>query len=204
MSLYFPETNSLLLHVPKTAGHFARTSVRKLGVKYREARSFSDNWHPPFWDIDEDVQWSAAFVCHPLAWYESFWRSQAGQWRDCTKYNWVPMAEIQAYANDDFCAWLDAVTTNCPGFVTRMFESYCGPPTWPSGVAKAPNFVGKRERLCTDLAFVLTQCTGSDVRADRLRRMKPANVSCAPRPAWTRRLKHRVITTELPAITRWY
>lgn len=100
------------------------------------------------------------FVRQPFEWYWSIWRGIQSGWPDKrevlplhSERSWSPIRMLTYLAGErNFPDFLKTVMSEQPGFASRMFEWYVGPPGSPQVQA-----VGRMENLVDDLAIILQQ-----------------------------------------------
>lgn len=89
------------------------------------------------------------FVRHPLRWYESWFRFNAGLgWPEWTfdEDDWNPSAELNGCGAPTFDGFVEKVLRARPGFLSGLYDHY----------ARDAHFVGRQERAIDDLRVVLT------------------------------------------------
>lgn len=174
MALLLKESNALFLHVPKTGGTWVRYALDSAAIDYIETA-------PP----DVSLQHSSlvhhgdhdgpmfAFVRDPFDWYWSWFRFQSQyNWSHWEPGNWHPQREIFDCASRSFGAFLERVRLKSPGYVSRMFEWYFGPPGHDRVIC------GRFEHLKASLCGILRD-VGHDFDDSAIRDTPAANVSQA-------------------------
>lgn len=147
-----------------------------------------------------NYEYRFTFVRHPLSWYESWWKYQAGSWLRFEVPRWHPQRILERCADDDFSQFIHKCLEQEPAYVTRMYEWYLGPPG-----QNRFDFVGKTESLRDDLSKVLQQL-GYEFDHTEIEKSRPVLVSGKRLgdPVWEPGLKARVLALESPSIRRFY
>jgi Glycosyl transferase family 2/Methyltransferase domain len=203
MAVHLIEANALFVHVPKTGGVWIEKALAACGIATAPPpRRQGVSWRH---SLPEDVlgtyDFTFAFVRHPVAWYESWWRFQRGHGRLFEPGMWHPQRPIEPYGtDDDFAAFIRGCIEHQPGYVTRMYEWYVGPP----GIERV-DFVGRQESLTDTLVRILYDLS-YDFDETVLREQPRVNTSVlVPGEAsWDPELKRRIVALEAPAIERFY
>lgn len=202
-----PSKTGVYLHIPKCAGvwfYHAAGVVR--GKPFTDAdyvhSACGNPFHPLLGDVTTEHDLVFSVVRHPVTWYESWWKFQAGGgWVQHSHGDgWWCVNGTERCGSDDFSTFIRLMLRWEPGFVTRMYEWYVGPPG-----RVLVNQIGRFENLHEDCARFF-RSLGYDTTAADLRKIKPNNVSLkrAGRPVWDPGLRRRVIEAELPTIRRFY
>lgn len=202
MALHLVKANALFLHIPKTGGSWVEDVLTHLGIETQGVRTLPGATlrHPLVCQIEQRFDFSFAFVRHPVTWYKSWWKYQTPQWLPHEPGNWHPQRVLDRCGHDDFAQFIRQVLEREPGYLTRLYEWYIGPPDWMH-----VKFVCHYESLAEDLATVLRYLRYPfDEQA--LRRFPPVNVSEIRRakPVWDRELLKRLLEAEAPTIRRFY
>lgn len=150
-----------------------------------------------------DGRFCFAFVRHPLKWYESMWRYGMGsQWKDFTNeelrvnpFYWHPWEALESCRNDNFNAFISAITQKCPGYVSQMYGLYVND--------AEVQFIGKQEQLVADLIRVLKERNLS-FDENFIRNYRKVNEASHPGSlTWEPDLKAEVERLEYPALKRF-
>lgn len=202
MAIRLTRANAVFLHVPKTGGHWIEAALARLNIDFVRAPHVGGvtNRHALLRHLTRKGAFCFTFVRNPLEWYESWWKFQAGRWEVFEPGVWHPQRVLESCADDDFGRFVQNCLRREPGYVTRLYEWYAGPPG-----DTCVDFVGRHERLAPDLAHVLTRL-GYDVSVAQLREIPPQNVSpgrCG-RPQWDTALRKSIENAERSAIRRFY
>lgn len=200
MGRLLSERKALFLHIPKTGGNWVRTALYLMGIEHHETKKKipSSQSHAIPSHIDEDWNFSFAFVRHPVAWYESYWKFQAGVWKRFELGVWHPHRCIDECSSDDFNLFVENCLREQPSYVSRMYEWYLGPPNQTS-----VNFIGRTENLIEDFRRLLVLLDYADMKIPNV---SPVNVSESRmgKPVWDPLLKSKVMISERASIERFY
>lgn len=203
MALYLPDRNALFLHIPKTGGFWVEEAMKRVGLATQLIPSPQD-WtradrHCLLADFDGKPDFVFAFVRHPLRWYESWWRYQAGKHHNWDRWRWHPTYPLQSCRASDFNQFIANVEQQAPGFLRRFYEQYVGPPEAPI------HFIGRVERIVDDF---LRAMAAIDWPVDRrvLGRIPRQNVSSSPlgQPVWLPERERAILDLERPIFERFY
>src|SRR5271157_2122207 len=202
MSARLLPSNALFLHIPKTGGSWVEYSLPQIGVQIEqpatiEGVTFRHSLVPM---LEDRYPFVFTFVRHPLSWYESWWKFQAGTWTVFEPGVWHPQRSLENCRSNDFSKFIRLCIQNGPGYVSRMYEWYIGPVGF-----EFAQFVGRHENLTDDLIRVLTLLEHS-FDPEILRRFDPVNVSLklCGEPVWDPDLRRQILALEAPAIRRFY
>jgi hypothetical protein len=202
LSVRLVSSNALFLHIPKTGGSWVEHVLPRLGIEIEQpvtipGVTFRHSLLPMFRD---EYLFKFTFLRHPLSWYESWWKFQAGTWTDFEPGVWHPQRCLEKCRSDDFSEFVRRCIENEPGYVSRMYEWYIGPAGF-----EYVDFIGRYEYLVKDLACVLEKL-GHEVDFEILRQFQPVNVSAKAcgEPIWDLDVRRRVLELEAPAIRRFY
>ena len=202
MSTHLIQANALFLHIPKTGGTWVEEALKAGGIATEYAQALDTvSWrHALRYHLTQNFRFAFTFVRHPLSWYESWWKFQAGIWTRYEPGVWHPQRVLERCAADDFSAFIRLCLEHEPAYVSRLYEWYIGPPG-----LECVDLVCRYEDLADDLVRVLRRL-GYDFDEAALRRQAPANVSrkLAGKPVWDPGLRQRVLELEAPAIRRFY
>lgn len=203
MSFLLTNHNAAFIHIPKTGGQWVKSVLEKceLGKRIDNFGGTSRDHSSPH-DLP-GIPVFFAFVRHPVSWYESWWKFQAGHWRSHDAERWHPQRPLNACCSDSFERFISRCLVHEPAYVTRLYEWYFGPPeqSWIQ-------FFGRYENLREDLKSVL-RLIGVEVneRIVSIIDTHPAvNASQSLRgnPRWTKRLIVNVRKSEIATIRRFY
>ena len=167
MSYYLPEKRALFLHVPRTGGTWIKEAMFQAGIPMNKWGRIGEPYRPKKHTIIPHIRpdlWARvgvvfAFVRHPVPYYVSVWRFATRSWADRPdKMQWAvqerndPAAINEAIFRwkPNFDEWLDEMLEEEPGWVTRWFERYVGPPG-----GEFCHFVGRTETIESDLERVM-------------------------------------------------
>lgn len=186
----------LFLHVPKTGGTWVAAALAHAGVAYEPLWTRlgpGSRGHATLAQSSAYTdRFSIAFVRHPLDLLRSRW---AGSVRD----GWPDNRLLNDARSDDFPTFARRVVDLHPGFMSKRFEEFTGPPDAPV------SFVGRYESLVDDLVRAL-DASGERYDEASLRSLAPRNVSdyVSSPTVYDRTLAQLVVDSEEDAITRWY
>jgi hypothetical protein len=183
-------TNSRIafIHVPKTGGIWANVAMRKAGIELQETENASEIRRGHFaWNEVPNTLFRFGFVRHPVGWYRSYWshRNRHQDWGD---------EILDNLARAPFPEFIEAVAAEAPGYLSRLYEFFLGPPG-------EIEFIGRYENLQHDLITAL-ETAGQPFDVEAIRSTPPANVS-AERPPMPKEAG-RIIEAEQPLIERFY
>jgi hypothetical protein len=202
MAVHLVDSNALFLHIPKTGGQWIEQALVACGIRTAQPRTRSGvSWrHPLPADLLGQFEFTFTFVRHPVSWYESWWKFQATLWWNFEPGVWHPQRDLEPCASDDFSTFIRRCIEREPGYVTRLYEWYIGPP----GIERV-DWVGRQEALVDGVIGVLRGLSYEFDEAT-LRAHPWVNVSekGAGDPVWDPTLKESIIALEAPAIRRFY
>jgi hypothetical protein len=202
MSSRLIRANALFLHIPKTGGTWIEQALMQSGLAIEPVDVIDGVTyrHPVLPNIKDRFPFTFTFVRHPLSWYESWWKFQAGQWIEFEPGVWHPQRVLEPFRSDNFSDFIRHCIDREPGYVSRMYEWYIGPPG-----QQFVDFVGRYECLVDDLVRILTILEQPFDEA-ALRTQDRVNVSRRLRgePVWDDDLKRQILALEVPAIRRYY
>lgn len=195
---------ALFLHVPKTGGNWCKRAFEALGIKTKQVQAEGQsNSHGIPRGIDLPI---IAGVRHPIFWYESWWRyNNAKNWPIWEAGAWHPQRCLESCKSDSFIEFTQAVLREQPGYVTRMFEWYHGPPD-TRGVFPIPTEYIKLQLM--DALEKTGVIEGSDPPGPgdawhKIVGIPPANVSDGPIPRWGESVKRLILLAEEPTFKRF-
>ncbi len=193
---------ALFLHIPKTGGSWVESTLKAHGLGDEKVATIDGvTWrHAPLPMLRQSFDFTFTFVRHPLSWYESWWKFQAGQWQIFEPGVWHPQRTLERCQSDDFSEFIRLMIRHEPGYVSRMYEWFIGPPGHDY-----VQFVGRQETLAGDLVEVLTRL-GCEFDVEMVRQAPRANESPKQmgEPVWDPGLRARVLELEAPAVARFY
>lgn len=199
-NIYLPDQKALFVHIPKTAGCWVHTVIDALKIPHRRARA-RDGYCPhfPAYACADEFDVAFSFVRHPVEWYRSWWKYQVGRWRRFTPHLWHPQKPLYDIQHLDFNRWVDAVVAEEPGYVSRMYEWFLGPPgsPWPK------IHVGRQEHVEADLTAMF-RTVGVDCPDIKDLGVARTNVSRGPEPEVEASTELSIRSSERVAIKRFY
>jgi len=191
--------NVLFVRVPKCATIWTEGVIQAAGIPHeRSARDPRFNFGPRHvapWAVTSPYSAAFALVRHPLRWYESKYRYQAGRWAKGLPGRHHPCWPLIGIEGASFHEFMERVLEREPGFVTRLYEYMLGP-------AQAPtvDVVVRLEHVVDELPRAFAQL---GLGACEPRRA-PAHTSFPHDVTWRDDLRARVLATEASAIRRFY
>lgn len=142
------------MHIPRTGGTTVERVIEELGInKSRIARKHRRLWHHSK-SRKMQIKKVFTFVRDPFCYYQSVWKwlsrcsEKSFAWMQ--NQTWHPHHTAAKYYDKDFNAWVLKMVEEEPAWVTRIYESYCGPEH-----AEYAQFIGRAETLMQDLTHVL-------------------------------------------------
>jgi hypothetical protein len=202
MSVSLPRRDALFLHIPKTGGSWIEQALIQAGIRNKRPPTVPGvTWrHSLLSMLTRRYRFVFTFVRHPLTWYESWWKFQAGIWTIFEPGVWHPQRTLERCQADDFSEFIRLCIKHEPGYVSRMYEWYIGPEGY-----EFVSFVGRHENLTADLVHVL-KLLGENFDQERLQAVQPVNISrkVLGEPIWDPVLRRQIIELEAPAIRRFY
>ena len=202
MSVSLRHSGALFLHIPKTGGSWVEHTLGQIGIEIDPAETIPGVTyrHSLLPMIRREHPLAFTFVRHPLSWYESWWKFQAGIWTVFEPGVWHPQRVLERCQSDDFNEFIRLAIEHEPSYVSRMYEWFIGPPGHDF-----VQFVGRQENLAEDLIAVL-MTLGYEVDAPAIRRIARANESQKRygEPVWDPDLRRKVLELEASAIRRFY
>lgn len=145
MTIYFPNSDSLLLLTPKTGSVWIREALTRSGVYHIHLGPPELRSHGYLSVFGRGYSSIAAFVRNPITWHHSYWAYRSGansRW----DHRWNIDVDCESAT---FREYVEKVTTLYPGFVTNLYERFAGRPENPV------DFIGRQERLADDLVRFL-------------------------------------------------
>ena len=201
----------LFQHIPRTGGTSVEKCLADAGFPIRRVFAWGDRsvikkhalLHHYTSRQRRHFQFIFAFVRHPVSYYESVWKWMdrvAGEHKSLKtrrwlfhRYSWHPFTDPCRFYHHEFGVWVKRMLKNEPAWCTRLFESYVG----PEG-AEICHFIGRTEYLERDLNIALGTLGLKEIRV-------AAKHNAISRPIdWDRKLRQRVIESEIPTIRRFY
>lgn len=167
MSFFLLERSVLFLHVPRTGGTWVKEAMFQAGIPIEKWGKVCPPYRPKKHTIIPHLHaelWARVggvftFVRHPVPYYVSVWRFTCRSWKQWPDKMWWAVQERNdpAAINEailrwkpDFSEWLDEMLEEEPGWVTRWFERYVGPPG-----GEFCHFIGRTETIESDLEQVI-------------------------------------------------
>ena len=181
MSVWLPSSDALFLHIPKTGGCWVEEVLPYIGVPTEQPATLPgvSYRHCLVSMFQRQHPFVFTFVRHPLRWYESWWKFQAGKWPVHEPGVWHPQRSLEICRSDDFNQFIRLCIDHEPGYVSRMYEWYIGPVGF-----QYVKFIGRQENLADDLIEVL-QLLGHEFDEQKLRQFAPFNVSACECALWS-------------------
>lgn len=187
--------NTLILHVPKTAGTFIGWALKDRQIPHHIEPGTGRDC--PTHGVASSYGPSQRIVCcvrHPVAWIESWWRYHITR---PIETRWFPypvtygrqIIPIHRECKDDFGMLIERILVEAPGLVTNLFRGY----------TDTADIVMRTESIGVDLARVI----GVDETV--ISRMPYQNCSRPDRIAvWPEGLKAKWLRAESYILDRWY
>jgi len=166
MSWYLPEKRALMLHVPRTGGTWVKEAMHLTGIpllkwgtigpQYRPRKhTILGHMHP---ELLTKIDYIFSFVRHPVDYYVSVWRFTTRSvdiWPEKMRLvfeqnNPAAISEGVLCWKPDFDEWLDEMLEEEPGWVTRWFERFVGPPR-----GEFCHFIGRTKTIEQDAKEVM-------------------------------------------------
>lgn len=191
MALYFPNSDSLLLLIPKTGSTWVREATQKAGVYAVPVGPEILRGHGYLSLSGRGFRHIGAFVRHPVSWHASYWA-----YRNSARSSWDMRWKIDRLCqSDNFAEYVDRVTSSFPSFVGNLFSRFTGPENDPI------SFIGKQETLRSDLVRFLNICE-EEYDAEVVEKLAPLNVDTRL-PEISDALAHRILSSEQEALHRY-
>ncbi len=202
MAVHLVDANALFVHIPKTGGVWVEQALPACGIATACPLSTGGvSWrHPLPADIRGSYDFTFTFVRHPISWYESWWRFASARVEPFEPGVWHPQRTVETYGKDGFSTFIRRCIEHQPGYVTRLYEWYIGPP----GIERV-DLVGRQEELVDTLVRVLRELS-YEFDETALRAHPPENTTAAfaGEMIWDPGLKRQILELEAPAIERFY
>jgi len=169
MSWYFPEKRVLFLHIPRTGGTWIKECLYQSGVPMEKWGRIGEGQYRPQKhtiiphirrDLLQRVDQVYSLVRHPIPYYVSVWRFTTRKVEISPErmHNLIfarkdPAAISEAVLRwkPNFEQWLEEMLEEEPGWVTRWFERFVGPPR-----GEFCHFIGRTETIADDLKRMMT------------------------------------------------
>lgn len=207
MAVLLPDHDACFIHVPKTGGCWVEAALERAGVKTEEAPQAVtvDKRHACPEHLSGRHRTCFAFVRHPVAWCESWWKyfysedPAVGNLPDLRV--WHPQHCLVSLMDEDFGVFVDNLIEAFPkGYLTWLYRVYLGHQKFPQ-----VQLVGRQERLADDLVAILRRL---NVEFDEtaLRSTPRQNVSRCRlgEPVWDPLLRKEIEEQERHAIRQYY
>lgn len=166
MAIYFPNSNSLFLLVPKTGTVWLQNALKNNGVYHIVLGPKELRGHGYLALYGRGFNKIGAIVRHPVSWHASYW-----SYRNSKNSNWDDRWEIDRLCSDTiFESYVAKITKLLPQFTSNLYEKFVGPESHPI------DFIGKQESLADDLCKFLNLC-GEYFNEDKLQKTSTANKS---------------------------
>ena len=223
MSYYLPEKKALFLHIPRTGGTWVGAAMHLIGVPLHNWGRVCEMYRPrkhtilPHFRVDLLVRVDYVFtmVRHPVDYYVSIWRLTTR----CEKIGPKRMKRLAFDLGDpavineavirwkpDFEEWLEEMLDEEPGWVTRWYERYVGPPR-----GEFCHYVGRTETVESDVGAVMHELGYGDrweAGAEQRKLMRKARNRVreekAPHVKIEGKLLERVLESERVVIRRFF
>lgn len=202
MAILLTKSSAIFYEIPKTGTRFVEHVLTQLGIGWErpepEVRASLAHALPCHFSGQFDFRFCA--VRHPFSWLESWYRFQSSLgWPRWEVGRWHPQRILEPCATElGFERFLCHLLLRQPGYVSRLFEWYVGPPG-----AESVDVVLRQESLAAGLADVLARL-GYEVRREDVEAIGRVNESCGDPVDWSPCLRDRIFAAEWPAIKRFY
>jgi len=222
MSYFLPEKKALFLHIPRTGGTWTKEAMFQAGIPMDKWGRIGEPYRPKKHtiiphirpDLLQRVGVVFAFVRHPVQYYVSIWRFATRSWKDRPEeMQWkVRERNDPAAINEavnrwkpDFNEWLEEMLEEEPGWATRWFERYVGPPG-----GEFCHFIGRTETIEQDVEQVVRMLGYGDrwdEKRERIAMIRHARnrvrTAKAPHPEVTDEQRVRIERSERVLINRF-
>jgi hypothetical protein len=214
MARYLDKHKVLFQHIPRTGGTWVEKALTAMDVKAGRWVEKQEPWLPRkhsllghyFRKDMATVNYVVTFVRHPETLYPSVWnwlkaqtpkkrRSIVERWR------WHPKRRAAELYQPVFDDWVFLMLRHEPGWVTRLYENYCGPPG-----GEYCDYIGRTESLIGDFCTAMAMVGyGQEITQWSLEiyDLPPQNVS-KERVKWNSGLLSDVLFVERLCIERFY
>ena len=208
MSMFLSEKGALFLHIARTGGRYIQEGIVRSGIPNEVwKRAGPSTWyrmryHAPLYHIDMKwlvkVKYVFAFVRNPFDYYVSVWRyltrgvTKHSREQTIARFKSNPtflLSEATRHWKPDFNEWLEEMLEEEPGWVTRWFERYVGPPYG----GEICHYIGRLETLNRDMQQVMDLLGYGD-------KWKLFQSSLSEKAKQRRRLKYKVGPQQAPLI----
>jgi Tfp pilus assembly protein PilF len=189
MAIYLPQSDALILLVPKTGSRWVTAAIEAAGIQHEHVGPSELRGHANLHVHGRHYRFIACFVRNPIAWYRSYWsyRMERG-WRP--KY----LLDRQCQS-DDFRTFVRRAVRYLPGALSEIFNSYTGYPAAPI------DFIGRQEHLAEDLIIALRRA-GERFEGAAIRACPVLNAT-QPRPDYPEELKELITLSEFETMVRF-
>jgi len=214
MARFLPDSGLLIQHIPRTGGTWIEEALQLVDVRFDRWLSKQPSYLPKKHSLLNHyrreslvtVKYVAAFVRHPIRYYESVWKwlnsSSEGDLRTiCTRWNWHPHYSAAKLFHPDFDEWIQKMLVREPLWYTRLIEQYVG----PEG-GEFCDFIGRTEELADDFCLMMRTFGHGDLveqHEEELTNKQPSNVR-SDNVRWDRGLLRCVYDAETSVIRRFY
>lgn len=206
MSYFLPERKALFLHVPRTGGTWIKEAMYLAGIPMEKWGRICELYRPRKHTIIPHIRpdlWArvgvvVTFIRHPVSYYVSVWRFTTRSWSiQPDKMKWAvrerndPAAINEAVLRwkPNFDEWLDEMLEEEPGWATRWFERFVGPPG-----GEFCHFIGRTETIEQDAKQVLTMLGYGNLWEEKRERI--AEIRHARNKIRSSRAPHIEVTNE--------
>lgn len=190
MAIYLGDSDTIILLPPKIGSHWITRAIEVSKIRHAVVGPTSLRNHGTLAQHGRQFSGIITFVRHPITWYQSYWqyRSSNNSWDDGWELDHI-------CGHTTFPEFVQRAAHNLPGYVSRMFEQYAGPRDDPV------KFIGRQERLCSDLLSFLDEI-GEKYRRDCVLTLQRENAS-SQHPKLDPYLETILRGSENDAITRY-